>query len=88
MTEKYLPKYAVPYRPAISDILVKASANINFRFKLLQTPFELLNDMDIPVEDVEILMNIYAPTLNDFAHQLKNRLTNARQNLGESTGWL
>jgi len=76
MAEKTLPNYAVPYRPVISDILVKASANVNFRSKLLYAPLELLNGMDIPVEDAEIIANIYAQTLNDFACQLKNRLSN------------
>ena len=78
MAEKCLPNYAVPYRPAISDVLVRASANVNFRSKLLYAPLELLNSMDIPVEDTEMLTNIYAQTLNDFARQLKNRLSNAR----------
>lgn len=76
MAKELLPNYAVPYRPAISDVLVRASANVDFRSKLLYAPLELLHGMDIPMEDAEMLVNIYAQSLNDFARQLKNRLSN------------
>ncbi|MEW5958388.1 MAG: hypothetical protein AB1801_11720 [Chloroflexota bacterium] len=65
---------SIPNRPAISNVLIKASANVAFRSKLLSSPKEVLTEMDLPPEDVEILVNVQAPTLAEFAHQVKLQL--------------
>jgi hypothetical protein len=65
---------SVPYRPAISDVLIKASANVAFRSRLLSSPKDVLAEMDLPPEDVEILANVQAPTLAEFAQQVKLQL--------------
>ena len=65
---------AVPNRPAISDVLIKASANVAFRAVLLTSPTDALADMDLPPDDVEILADVRASTLPDFARQVKTRL--------------
>jgi hypothetical protein len=64
----------VPHRPAISNVLIKASANIAFRTRLLTNPRDALADMNLPPEDVEILSGVQAPTLKEYAHQVKMRL--------------
>lgn len=66
---------AVPYRPAISDVLVKASANGLFRAKLLNSPHDALGDFNLPLEDAQLLMSIEAANLKDYAKQVKVRLT-------------
>lgn len=68
----------VPNRPAISNVLIKASANAAFRTKLLTRPEEALADMDVPFEDAEILKSVQAPTLKEYAHLLKKKLLIAR----------
>lgn len=65
---------SVPNRPAISNVLIKASANVSFRSRLLSSPHEALADMNLSPEDVEILQNVQAPTLQEFAHQVKLKL--------------
>jgi len=65
---------SVPNRPAISNVLIKASANVSFRSRLLSSPNEALADMNLSPEDVEILQNVQAPTLKEFAQQVKSRL--------------
>lgn len=65
---------SVTHRPAISNVLIKASANIVFRTRLLNNPDEALNGMNLPPEDVAILADIQAPTLQEYACQLKTRL--------------
>ena len=65
----------IPYRPAISDILVKASANGIFRAQLLTSPNDVLAGLNLPPEDMHILAGIQAPTLKEYAHQVKTRLT-------------
>jgi len=65
---------AVPYRPAISDVLIKASANITFRTKLLTSPQEAVAGMNLPPEDVAVLAGVQAPTLSEYARQVKTRL--------------
>ena len=56
-------KTAVPYRPAISDVLIKASANGAFRARLLDSPKEALAGLNLPPEDIEILAEVQAPSL-------------------------
>jgi hypothetical protein len=64
----------VPHRPAISNVLIKASANTAFRNRLLTNPRDALADMNLPPEDVEILSEVQAPTLKEYAYQVKMRL--------------
>jgi len=65
---------SIPNRPAISDVLVKASANYAFRDKLLRNSREALAGMNLPQEDYEILSRVQASSLKDYARQLKVRL--------------
>jgi hypothetical protein len=65
---------AVPNRPAISDVLIKASANVSFRTKLLTSPQEAIAEMNLPPEDVAVLATVEAPTLSEYARQVKTRL--------------
>ena len=65
---------SVPNRPAISDVLIKASANTAFRTRLLTNPEEVLNEMNLPPEDAEILTNVRARTLKEYAFQIKMKL--------------
>jgi hypothetical protein len=67
-------KTVVPNRPAISDVLIKASANGAFRARLLNSPQEALAGMNVPPEDAEILAEVQAPTLREYARQVKTRL--------------
>lgn len=64
----------IPNRPAISNVLVKASANIAFRAKLLTSPEVALAELDLPPEDAEILSGVRALTLPEYARQVKLRL--------------
>lgn len=64
----------VPHRPAISNVLIKASANVAFRNRLLSDPKGALADMNLPPEDAAILSDVQAPTLKEYAHQVKMRL--------------
>ncbi len=64
----------VPNRPAISDVLIRASANVAFRARLLTNPKDALAEMNLPPEDVEILTDVQAPTLKEYARQVKMRL--------------
>lgn len=64
----------MPNRPAISDILLKASANVAFRSRLLSSPKDVLAELDVPPEDAEILGSVQAPTLSEFARQVKLHL--------------
>jgi hypothetical protein len=74
MIMKFTKSNAIPYRPAISTVLVKASASSVFRDRLLTSPMDALGEMNLPPEDVAILADIRAHTLADYAHQLKMRL--------------
>jgi len=65
---------SVPYRPAISNVLIKASANSVFRAMLLDNSYGVLIGMNLPPEDIRILANIEAPTLKEYASQVKMRL--------------
>ena len=67
-------KAIVPNRPAISDILIKASANGAFRARLLHSPHEALAGFEIPPEDAAILTTVQASSLKDYAQQVKLRL--------------
>jgi hypothetical protein len=64
----------VPNRPAISDVLIKASANVAFRVRLLTDPADALAGMNLPREDAEILTDVQATTLKEYARQVKMRL--------------
>ena len=66
---------SVPNRPAISDVLLKASANVAFRMRLLTNPEDALAGMNLPPEDVAVLAGVATPTLQEFAQQIKMRLT-------------
>ncbi len=65
---------AVPNRPAISDVLLKASANNAFCRKLLVSPREALAGMDLSARDAEVLTGVQAPDLRAYAQQVKTRL--------------
>jgi hypothetical protein len=64
----------IPNRPAISDVLIKASANIKFRAKLLTSPQETIAELNLSPEDAEILAGVRALTLPEYARQVKVRL--------------
>jgi hypothetical protein len=64
----------VPNRPAISNVLIKASANVAFRARLLTDPQDALAEMNLPPQDVEILTDVQALTLKEYARQIKVRL--------------
>ena len=64
----------VPNRPAISNVLIKASANVAFRVRLLTDPKGALAEMNLPSEDAEILTDVQASTLKEYAHQVKMKL--------------
>lgn len=64
----------VPNRPAISNVLIKASANVAFRAMLLTSPHEALAELNLSPEDAEILAGVKAVTLPDYARQVKVRL--------------
>jgi hypothetical protein len=64
----------VQNRPAISNLLVKASANSAFRNRLLSCPQDALVEMNLPPEDVELLAGLRANSLRDYACQVKQRL--------------
>jgi hypothetical protein len=65
---------SIPNRPAISNVLIKASANIAFRAKLLASPEAALAELNVPPEDAEILADVQALTLPEYARQVKLRL--------------
>jgi len=71
---KTMTMQVVPNRPAISNVLIKASANGAFRAMLLASPTDALADMGLPPDDVEILANVRASSLPDFAREVKMRL--------------
>lgn len=64
----------VPYRPAISNVLIKASANSAFCTRLLNDTNDVLVEMKLPPEDVELLANIQATSLKEYARQVRMRL--------------
>jgi len=64
----------VPNRPAISDILVKASANNAFCAELLSNSQQALATMNLPPEDYQVLSGVKAPSLKEFAREVKLRL--------------
>ncbi len=64
----------VPYRPAISNVLIKASANGAFRTKLLSKSNDVLVEMNLPPEDIEVLADIQATTLKEYVYQVKMKL--------------
>jgi hypothetical protein len=64
----------IPHRPAISNVLLKASANAAFRTRLLTDPHQALADMNVPPEDIEVLAGVTTPSLKEFAQQVKLRL--------------
>ena len=64
----------IPNRPAISDVLIRASSNINFRVKLLTSPQETIAELNLPPEDARVLSEVRARTLPEYAQQVKVRL--------------
>lgn len=64
----------IPNRPAISNVLIKASANVAFRAKLLTNPHDAVAEFNLPPEDAEILTGVQALTLPEYARQVKVRL--------------
>jgi hypothetical protein len=64
----------IPNRPAISDILIKASANGAFRARLLNSPHDALTEFEVSPEDAAILTGVHASNLKDYARQVKLRL--------------
>jgi hypothetical protein len=64
----------IPNRPAISNVLIKASANVAFRARLLTSPKDALAELNLPPEDAEILVGVQALTLPEYARQVKVRL--------------
>ena len=64
----------IPNRPAISNVLIKASANVAFRARLLNSPKDAVAGMNLPPEDAEILSGVQASTLKEYARQVKTRL--------------
>ncbi len=64
----------VPNRPAISNVLIKASANVAFRGRLLANPQAALAEMNVPPEDAAILSGVHTPTLQEYARQVQMRL--------------
>ena len=65
---------SIPNRPAISNVLIKASANVTFRSRLLTNSDEALAEMNLPPEDVKVLIDVEAPSLKEYARQVKMRL--------------
>lgn len=65
---------SVPNRPAISNVLIKASANVAFRGRLLTNPQAALAEMNLPPEDAAILTDVHTPTLQEYARQVQMRL--------------
>ena len=65
---------SIPNRPAISNLLIKASANGSFRSRLLTSPTDAVSEMNLSPEDAAILIDIQAPTLKEFARQVKVKL--------------
>jgi hypothetical protein len=55
-------------------VLIKASANVAFRAKLLTSSRDALAQMNLPPEDLEILADLKASTLSEYATQVKMRL--------------
>jgi hypothetical protein len=74
MFTKSAKSKSVPDRPAISDVLIKASANVAFRAKLLANPKDALAGFNLPAEDAEILAGVQALTLPEYARQIKSKL--------------
>jgi hypothetical protein len=64
----------VPHRPAISNVLLKASANVAFRGRLLSNPADALAGMNLPPEDVAVLSGVATSDLKEFARQVQSRL--------------
>ena len=69
-----MAKKLIPNRPGISNVLIKATANANFRTRLLTNSKEALAEMNLPPEDIEILSGVQALSLKEYARQLKLRL--------------
>ncbi|GEM_PF-1696593 len=69
-----IPFRSIPNRPAISDVLLKASANASFRMRLLADPKNALAGMNLPPEDFELLAGVATSSLKDFANQVRMRL--------------
>ena len=69
---------SIPNRPAITNVLIKASANTVFRAKLLTNPQAALAEMDLSPEDIEVLASVEAQNLPEYARQVKMKLMSYR----------
>jgi hypothetical protein len=65
---------SIPNRPAITNVLIKASANSVFRTKLLTNPQAALAEMNLSPEDIEVLASVEAQNLPEYAQQVKIKL--------------
>jgi hypothetical protein len=65
---------SIPNRPAITNVLIKASANIVFRTRLLTNPRAALAEMNLPPEDIEVLAGVEAQNLPEYTRQVKMKL--------------
>jgi hypothetical protein len=65
---------SIPNRPAITNVLIKASANSVFRTKLLTNPQAALAEMNLSPEDIEVLAGVEAQNLPEYAQQVKIKL--------------
>ena len=64
----------IPHCPAISNVLIKASANVAFRAKLLSNQEAVLDEMNLSPDEAALLADIDAPNLKEYAQQVKFRL--------------
>ncbi len=67
---------AIPNRPFISDLLIRASADILFRIRLLTDVESVLAEVNLPAQDTEILKKIRARSLAEFSYQVEECLVN------------
>ena len=65
----------IPNRPAISDVLLKASANSAFRTRLLDSPNEIVSEMNLTSEDAAILTSVQAPDLKGLMPSFLSNLS-------------
>jgi hypothetical protein len=74
---------SIPNRPAISNVLIKASANPAFRIRLLADAEDAVAEMNVPPEDVKILTDVRTATLQEYASQVRTRLMVGYPGAGE-----
>ncbi len=66
----------IPNRPFISDLLIRASADILFRMRLLTDIESVLAEVNLPAQDTKILKKIRARSLAEFSYQVEECLVN------------